>query len=100
MDETLMITPVLRSIIDAATAWAQRKALLRLRAMTSSQRSSVNSKIFNRSMSEPALLTRMSIGPSSATVRLRDALDGPSESKEHNRAERREQSRRRQDRRV
>ena len=35
-----MIAPVLRSIIEPATAWQQRNALLRLRSITSSQRSS------------------------------------------------------------
>src|SRR5260221_395021 len=62
------IAPRFRSIIDGITACEHSIALFKLRSITSSQRLGVISAIIWRSTSEPALLTRMSIGPSSATA--------------------------------
>ena len=65
--------PRRRSIIDGATACDASTALFKLTAMTSSRCSSVTSRIPRRITSEPALLTRISIGPSSADRRDRRA---------------------------
>jgi hypothetical protein len=63
----LMILPLPRSSICAPAARHRRNALVRLTAMTSSQSASEYSTAAVRRMI-PALLTRMSIGASSAAV--------------------------------
>src|SRR5580692_4003320 len=64
METTLMIAPLLRSIMDETTACEQSAALVRLRFRISFHTASSNSVAFMRRNSEPALLTRTSMGPS------------------------------------
>src|SRR5580692_5718239 len=64
METTLMIAPLLRSIMDEATDREQSAALVRLRLRMSFHAASSSSAAFMRRNSEPALLTRTSMGPS------------------------------------
>jgi len=68
METMFTITPLLRSIIDCTTACEHSTALVRLSRKMSSHLAAVISRIFMRSTSEPALLIRISMGPSFATV--------------------------------
>src|SRR5215472_16239711 len=67
MEPTLIILPRLRSIIPGATARAQRNMEVRLVTSTSSHSSSVTSTDALSSVT-PALLTRMSMGPSARSA--------------------------------
>src|SRR5215468_3436831 len=67
MEPTLIILPRLRSIIPGATARAQRNMEVRLVTSTSSHSSSVTSTDA-LSRVTPALLTRMSMGPSARSA--------------------------------
>jgi hypothetical protein len=68
IETTLTMAPRRRSIIDGAAACEASTALLKLSASTSSRWASLSSRIPARPTSEPALLIRMSIGPSCAAL--------------------------------
>src|SRR5262245_2694440 len=68
IDTMLTIEPRLRAIIEGATACEQKIADFKFSAIILSQASSVMSASGTRFTSEPALLIRISMGPSSAMV--------------------------------